>query len=409
MTEAYCESAFETGKNTLNRAANLLPFLVLLFAAAANSAVVINPFLYGDNRNSCYEPFKGTLRGEVAWAKKHSNSICRNIALHGDQVILCGQRMVTVHAKDDGRLVWQAQSSLSLSFLSIDTGIVSVQSAYDTTTRQFRSAASLLEYGNGNSSPADLTFKGPEIDLLYCRWTGDTCIYFYKTLPCVNSPGTGEGGCGGVQWNLVRREMKTEEDLCILEYFRTVDFFASSNDHKEFFFNSYGKLFYASDKTCNPSNILEMPLKDVTSFSIAGSGEVIAAVNSSVSGAIVRYDPASKQEKKTPLKCQRLLPVPPAVSPAGTVVCLAPDGIYAIAGSTLAWVYKFKETVSSGHITLLADSSVLAAAATMFWHISGTGKVLAARRLESPVQCRPVMDQDGFVYIATEKELVKLK
>ncbi len=98
---------------------------------------------------------------------------------------------------------------------------------------------------------------------------------------------------------------------------------------------------------------------------------------------------------------------PPAAFGDQGVYLFSGKDIYAVSNGKRQWQVTAQTDVTQG--TSLADDSLLVSAGNELIYLSAAGKAVFSLVLSDHIRTAPVVDSRGHVYIATEKELVKIR
>lgn len=96
---------------------------------------------------------------------------------------------------------------------------------------------------------------------------------------------------------------------------------------------------------------------------------------------------------------------PPVVGANGVVFGLVASAVLAFEGGDLAWDYKISATAA----TALGDGTLLLTAGSSLVRLDDAGERMFAANAGGPILTPPVVDGQGSIYLATDKQLVKIQ
>lgn len=365
---------------------------------------ILNARMWGDQQNRSFLPVSGRMTGEVIW--EHSTADA------GDPLSLCrvgGHLAVWYNGRIDlreslsGELTWTTPVSMSSHFEASATGFASVDGAgyyreLDLEGRPGERITLPLMEGEGflhllhrvdrqliyayqlpsqEVSGPDEEWVAPAFAFASVTAGTEKLAWVFERkgtmLAALVNPG-GDGGCLAVQNRLYLLEFPPD-----------------------------GK---------RPDNEdLEPPAKEIT------TGELIS-VSYNHEGDLLVVDKTSGEDgqpDETRLSCLSVRgskkwlisladpppPVqPPASSPDGDVWLAVGNELWRVRNGELVWSVELPAEPGKILFSLLADESVLAAAGTVLLQISPAGEQMGLAALDDPVSCRPIMDEQGRVYVA---------
>ena len=96
---------------------------------------------------------------------------------------------------------------------------------------------------------------------------------------------------------------------------------------------------------------------------------------------------------------------PPVVGVDGAVFGVVASAVLAFAEGDLAWDYKISATAA----TALGDGTLLLTAGSSLVRLDDAGERMFAANAGGPILTPPVVDGQGSIYLATDKQLVKIQ
>ncbi len=78
------------------------------------------------------------------------------------------------------------------------------------------------------------------------------------------------------------------------------------------------------------------------------------------------------------------------------------ETLYCIEAGEQLWSHDLPATDSFGGMTVLADETLLLATGSMLIQLSNGGREIGRVAFDFPLTCRPIMDEAGRIYIASE-------
>ncbi len=116
-----------------------------------------------------------------------------------------------------------------------------------------------------------------------------------------------------------------------------------------------------------------------------------------------------KQELKPGTNTETWRPHLPAIGNSGRVYALTNENILAFDGGIKTWNFSLKTNDDDlCFVTVLADNSILATSGKNLFFIDKVGKKIWDLTLDQPIFSAPVADEDGNIYVATEKQIVSV-
>ncbi|HRQ53361.1 MAG TPA: hypothetical protein PL018_03835 [Ignavibacteriaceae bacterium] len=400
--------------NFLNAAQmkNLI-IVILLLAAIVISEIyisediladtdLINYRIYADDHNSSFLPYKTTFSGNIIWERKslflNDFPSPAHLAINGSVLIIWYIDKIDVTNKINGTSIWNKEIMPNTDFDLKYNGFISMNSAgfYEV-------------YGLNQKieEQYSLPFLSAQTKLYFSEKIKNIIYYVYQNIPTpTNSP----------------------DDKISEPEFIFAGFDLKANDFTwEFVKNGFlicaiktrqnNKLCLASKKNIylfdiysnSENQVQTLSFEKILTVSLDHHDNLLV-VNESENGKELKcLTQAGKINWVYPLEDAILSGQPPASDPEDNIYLVLGNILECIKDGKLVWSYKLPTYPGKALITVLKDKSVLVSAGAMLLQISGDGNLIKNKLFNYPLTCRPIVDEEGLIYVANQESIFAIK
>lgn len=357
-----------------------------------NSSAMMNTTRFGDWQNRSHLPVQGRLGDEIVWSRASLDERHQRTPLHlglRDGQVLVQYPTILAALDRAGVPQWQVPASTHFEFHMDDRGIGTLNANGRYTLRQFdgREGMSLL-----------LPLMSEIVRLVYSHQKGDELRYVFSSEPTpVNAPGMESSDPAMVYHRLAYdsgdlRWMYHAEDS-LLTVLR--------DEAGEWIYlvGGHGIHVLPSDAT-DPSGVRVIEATEVEIASLDANDRLLAVLRDDDGRFLRCLDAGGDTVWQVDLGEDPLGAQPPAGVDGDRVLLLAGGELRSLVAGVQEWAYAIPPTGDEvARFTVLADGGVLLAAGSNLIQLHADGTEMVRVPVDSPLTCRPVMDDQGRVYV----------
>ncbi|MCK4606393.1 MAG: PQQ-binding-like beta-propeller repeat protein [candidate division Zixibacteria bacterium] len=371
-------------------------------SSESNMVHHVNPRPYGDLAGTSCVPLQATIADQVVWPLDDSPDMTedspRHLAIHGDNLLVRYDSRLEARSRTTGVRIWSKEIFAGVAFSLEPDGITGMSATgfyerygFDSEVKERFSLPILLEY--------------PLLDFMKRKSSEWVCIYHSLGM-APRMPGDKEiPPC----FVLDRIDKQTIKPIWSWQMRGVAIGFRIDSEESRVYMatDEYFDVIPLDAKSKDDVQTWEMP--GLVTFSLNHSDDLLV-VQDTDEGRLLRQIGSDGEEQwQVELPKADIIWHPPASSPDGGVYLALGSKLLHIRDGEIAWEYPFPSGGRSIYITILSDGSVLAAAGIALVHISSAGEEIITKFLEHELTCRPIVDNDGRVYVGTKGGVVCLK
>ncbi|HUV31420.1 MAG TPA: hypothetical protein VMY05_10075 [Acidobacteriota bacterium] len=354
--------------------------------------LTINTNRFADLQNSSFLPVSGRITGNEVWFSPSMDTgrmrIPACLGLHGDVLVAGYGTLLVGVRRQDGPALWAHTITGNHAFMMNERGIVTLNHAGFFVLRDFEGETVEKKY---------LAMVTRETFLHFFAEVGEETVFCFQTYPKpVNKP--------GMQVELPRtafiRYIPDHRDIrWYFERRETCLDALISRDLARVYIAVYDKLYSFPTDAASEDSVVTVEFTRIASLSVDHSGKALV-VDMTEEGTELKQVAADGQiEWTVPLGTLPVSPQPPASSPDGYVYIVSGNVLHQIKDGAILWSRPLPAGPDEILYSVLADNSVLAAAGQALVHVSDRGEEIMAKMMLSPIGTRPLMDEQGRVYL----------
>lgn len=357
--------------------------------------VVLNPNLFGDHRNSSRLDVAGTLAGETAWSSPAGDLERRrspvHLGLRGNQLIVHYADLVEARNRADGAVLWRRDQDSDCA--------VDLKPDYIETVWHAGFHRRLSYDGQPSEEEERLrgVQKGSRLLLLLPR--GPERLYAYQERPMpVSGPEarTWEPGFGFARF-------LPETEVTVWAFRRTgfLQGVVVSSDTSIVHLATAATLYTLQTNAANLDQVRELSFEGIRAVSLDDEGHPVLVRQAGGATVVEGLDGQGSAIWKTEIPGMADVRQPAAIGPGGAIYLLAGDTVYRILPGRMDWAFSLPGYAAEACMTVLADGSVLVATGSLLLQISAAGESMQRVAFDTPLTCRPIMDENGRVYVGS--------
>ncbi len=365
---------------------------------------ILNARMWGDQQNRSYLPVSGRLTGQVIWSRPSEDGVAPlSLCRLGEWLVVWYNGRIDLRRSLDGEVEWSTPVPMSAHFEASATGFATLDGV-----GYYRELDLEGQLGERIALPL---LEGEGFLHLLHRFAGQLVYAFQLPSQEVSGP---DEEWGPPLYALASVTTGTEKLNWVFERRGTMADALVNPDGDGACLAAKDRLYlleFLPDGKRPKNEDLEPPVNEV------GTGELIS-VSYDHEGNLLVVDKvpgnedepdetrlsglSAKGKKKWRLSLgDPLAPVqPPVSSPGGDVWLAVGNELWRVREGELVWSVELPAEPGRILLTLLADEAVLAAAGTVLLQISPAGEQMGMTALEYPTSCRPIMDEQGRIYVA---------
>ncbi len=368
------------------------------------AASQINGQSYADLQGTSCLPLVARIEGEIVWPLEISPQVMpqhpAHLAIHDDLLIVRYIDMLEVRDRTSGKRLWSKRIYSGVAFSLEPDGITTISHDGDYERLGFDGKVS-----ERIGVPFLLGDPIPYFDLVRIDTDELTCIYHTYGEPALDH----DEESIPPFFLFDRMSRHSEKGIWTLEIRgEMLGFRVSSDDSRVYMAtDEYFNFLPMNAKSNEDVKSMEMP--GLVTFSLNHADDLLV-VQDTDEGRLLRQVGSDGQEQwQLELPKADTIWHPPASSPDGGVYLALGSKLLHIRNGKITWEYPFPSGGRNIYITVLSDGSVLAAAGIALVHISSAGEEIITKFLEHELTCRPIVDNDGRVYVGTKGGVLCLK
>jgi len=388
----------------------LIPMLCLLVGAATGEhlrkerkveqPILINARRYSDELNSSCLQVSGRLKGERVWRQKTGLDEPvppTQFAIKDAFLIAVYPSRIIVMSRDSGQLSWSRGTLRNFFFDLKPEGMVDVDHA---------GYYGILGLDKKIVNKMSLPFVDTNTVLAFSRKLGDEMVYAYKTLPEPGEPG---GSHLGPSFTFKRVNIK--KDKFLWQFIREedlLDVLFSEKDRRMCICTHRDAYLFLID-TISDAGVRSIHLEEIVSCALDHHGNLLLVGRQEKEKhlSLKQYTMQGVAGWNLAMEKLEFLRQPPASSPDGKIYILTGRMLRCIDKGHVSWSFELPSTLSL--ITVLKDGSILASSGSTLIQISHDGKEMLRVSIDENITTRPVMDENGHVYIGGVKGIYCFK
>ena len=370
-------------------------------------SVMLNTKKYGDEQNSSYLAVSGTVKGDQVWNQGTLPDDLTppvHLAIKNSFLIVRYKTRVDVRNRETGQLVWSRQLPANFHFDLKPEGLVTLdQSGY----------YEMLGLDQNVSGRMSLPFLSNNT-VLYLSHRQDKEIFFaYQAIPTpTNAPGD---IFQGPSFTFTRFHIEKDD---FIWQFRRPEILIDvlfTRDRDRFCICTERNVYLFGRGSDSDSSVKTIPFEQIRSCAFDHQGNLLVVGRQEKEGKIEKDISLKKMSPDGRLFWQYVLGrfvnlgQPPATLPDGTVFLIAGTELFSIKDGDVVWKYHLPSKPDSTYMTLLDDGSALVAGGVALIQLSAGGEEIKKVLTGDPLTERPLMDENGRVYIGGVKGIRCLK
>lgn len=364
----------------------------------------INPRSYADLQGTSYLPMVARIAGQIVWPEESTPEAMpqhpAHLAIHDDLLIVRYLDMLEARNRTNGKRMWSKRIYSGVAFSLEPDGITTISHDGDYERLGFDGKIS-----ERIGVPFLLGDPIPCFDLVRIDTAELTCIYHTYGEPALDH----DEESIPPFFLFDRMSRHSEKGIWTLEIRgEMLGFRITSGESRVYMAtDEYFNFLPMNAKSNEDVKSMEMP--GLVTFSLNHSDDLLV-VQDTDEGRLLRQIGSDGEEQwQIELPKADTIWHPPASSPDGGVYLALGSKLLHIRDGKISWEYPFPSGGRSIYITILSDGSVLAAAGIALVHISSAGEEIITKFFEQALTCRPIVDEEGRVYVGTAGGVVCLK
>jgi hypothetical protein len=354
---------------------------------------MINPRPYADLRATSFLPFTGKISGTAVWSQVISPELGGRVPTH---LAICGETLIVSYGdhiearnRNEGIRVWGSDFSSGGSFDMTPNGISSVNAANFYSVLGFDGV-----FGEGLRMP--YLVNNPSLDFVE-RDSRELRLVYHST----GSPAT-DRGMETIPAQMVYSRYREEDQRFIwtLQKVGRCQAVRISPDMKQIIMASPQNIFLFPFDANSEAQVRTLEMPELMTFSLDHEGSLLVVQKSGEGLRLACLDLSGQLKWDYAQDVPGRIPHPPASAPGGRVYLMIDSVLHYFVGGKLVWEFSFPLPETGIWFSVLADHTILAGVSHLLMQISEDGKALFNKPIDTPITCRPIMDEKGRVYIA---------
>lgn len=354
---------------------------------------MINPRPYADLQATSFLPFAGKITGTVVWSQNLSPELGERIpihlAMHNEVLIVSYGNHIEARNRNDGSRLWGRDIYGGVSFDMTPNGIGSVNHANFYRLLGFDGV-----FGEGLRLP--YLVNNPRLD--FVKMDSDELRLVYHSF---GSSAT-EHDMEAIPAQIVYCRFHKKEQRFIWT-FQKEGFCQAvriSSDLKQVFIASRQNILSFPFDANSEAQVRTLETPGLMTFSLDHEGSLLVVQKSGEGLRLACLDLSGQLNWDYAQDVPGRIPHPPASAPGGRVYLMIDSVLHYFVGGKLVWEFSFPLPETGIWFSVLADHTILAGVSHLLMQISEGGKALFNKPIDTPITCRPIMDEKGRVYIA---------
>ncbi len=357
-----------------------------------NEATVINPNQYGDWQNSSRLPTSGRFKGEEIWFAPTTDVAQMRSPLHlgvaGEYLYASYGNLIAVMKRADGSLVWKREINGNHPSLLTGGGILALDHVGYYV---------ILDFDGKPIREHSLTFVNQETRLLYVTEPGDEMAYAYRTYPTAIS--TPDQQRYEPFTEFVRYEAAGQNIIWSYRLPQIASGVVQSSDGSVVYLFTVNRVYSIPADAGSKDAVTVIEGDRVVSCAVQPEGDVLIFDVFEGQARLRRVTQAGEVIWEALIDGTAVSPQPPAVGLDGSVYVVVGNKLHRVVDGKISWEYALPATPDNIHLSVLGDNTVLAAAGNALVHLSESGEEILNKIMETPLSGRPVVDEEGKIYI----------
>jgi len=355
-------------------------------------ATIINSKKYADARNSSYLDVTGRLGGNQVWEKK---SLYVDDLIPADQLAIIDTFLVisygnyiNVRSQKTGESIWSKEMFSGALFDLKANGLVAVdENGY----------YEILGMDQKINEHLSLPFLSSQTMLFFSRKNDNEMAYCYQTYPtATNSP---TDSFGGPEMTFNRFDIKSDD--FIWQFIKKEDLIEAliAGDGSFYCLVTLNHIYLIDSEATSDDGVTTIDIEEAVSAAIDHQGNVLLIENTEEGRFLKSFNRQGEISWEFPMEEAELTGQPPASHPDGSVYIVLDDKLIKIESGKEVWSCQLMADAGEARITVLKDGTILAAANSVLMQISPDGEITANEVIPEPITCRPIMDNNGLIYV----------
>lgn len=367
-------------------------------------SIMINPHPLGDTRNSAGLPFSATLNGETVWktttALKSNPQPARHLAIKDNFLIVAYGPYISLHQRASGKIVWSRQVGANFKFHLTREGLETLDQA---------GFYRILHFDQSLGAPLSLPFLDRRTFLFYVDSKQNEYRYCYMALP--SPTGSPADPVTPPEFTYMRYDVK--EDDFLWEYIQKseiIDVLADAPRGRLIVIGP--RALYAFPMNADTEEaVLDRPFAEVQGGSLDSAGNVLVVAREKAEDPFRLIELRSDLTTRWHYDLGRAMTLlqPPCPLPDGSICLIQGKDLINVSSGKRTWATSIPGFSGRAHLTVLKDGDMLIAAGPVLTQFSANGTKRKSVFMEEPVTCRPIVDEDGNIYVAGVQRIYCLK
>lgn len=354
---------------------------------------MINLRPYADLQATSFLPFTGKISGTVVWSQsllpELAGRIPRHLAICGEKLIISYGDHVEARNRNDGIRIWGTDFFSGGSFDMTSDGISAVNAA---------NFYSVLGFDGVWKERIRMPYlvDNPSLDFIK-RDSKELRIVYHSP----GSPAT-EPGMKSIPAQMVysRYHEKDQGFIWTFQKEGSCQAVRISPDLKQIFMASRQNIFSFPFDADSDAQVRTLETPGLMTFSLDHEGSLLVVQKSGEGLRLACLDLSGQLKWDYAQDVPGRIPHPPASAPGGRVYLMIDSVLHYFVGGKLVWEFSFPLPETGIWFSVLADHTILAGVSHLLMQISEDGKALFNKPIDTPITCRPIIDEKGRVYIA---------
>lgn len=371
--------------------------------AKVPDSIILNSRRFADAQNSSYLPVAGRFNGDIIWEQK---SILDepmqpvHLAINGPLLIIRYPSYINVRNRETGQSVWVRQLRDNFTFDLKPEGLVTLgKSGY----------YELLGLNQEVIKRMSLPFLSNDTFLYFSHQKGNEMYYVYQSIPIpITYP---DDKFEGPSFSFSRYNVEEQSFIWRLRRPEEIVDTLFTKDQGRFCICTANHVYLFSTTTDSDKGVKTIPFEHILSCSFDHQGNllILGRQEKEKEISLIKFDNDYRLIWQLPIGRTVITKQPTATLPDGTAYMVAGSRLYCIKDGNITWTYQLPAKPGEAMFTLLKDGSVLLSAGVYLVHISNSGEEIKKIIVDDPITCRPIMDEEGRIYIVGVKGIRSLK
>lgn len=363
---------------------------------------IINYKIYSDEQNSSYLPFQSGCSFQIVWQKANGFAkemlVPIHIALKDSRILTWYGSRIDLRSKQDGELLWKEEILPIADFDLKDEGFITIDNFgfYE-----------LLNLESKAEEKISLPFLSLQSRLYFSERNGKEMSYCYQVIPTpTNSPGDNFSGPEFIFSKFLPETRKFVWQFIRKEIIKTV---LITIDKKRISIVTENNIYSFDSGAASDEQVKKVEASKIFGASLDQSGNLLIYLEDEEGKFELRnLDDNGAINWSYKLKNMPSLQ-PPASHPEGNIYIINGIILECIRNGKNIWSYTLPSKPGKAVLTIMKDASVLVSSEQLLLHISPEGVLRNQKLFDFPLTCRPVIDADENIFIATQHNIYCMK